>query len=215
MPPFKPKFTPTTNIYPRLSSSCHLEIECKFAPTSHSLHLLRTNKGTPPFKSFNPLPTASFTDTYLDTLSRTLMSQGIYIRMRNGFLSAKVRHAGDYTNSRCTETSCEAEVRALCRAGFRAVDAEERGIEDLEEVAEIWTMREQWDIEGFRVVVDRTHWGHVVGEVEVEGPVAEVGDEDVADGRIERFMKEYEWAFPKGEAVGKLSAFLEWEWKGA
>lgn len=81
----------------------------------------------------------------------------------------------------------------------------------------------------FTVILDKTDFGHVVGEVELEkevtvtvagGGAIKKEEEQQVDGmavsqviagmdrEIDKFMKRYEWAFPPGKPVGKLSAYF-------
>jgi thiamine-triphosphatase len=90
----------------------------------------------------------------------------------------------------------------------------------LQKVAEFKTEREEWDIEGFRVVLDEADFGWCVGEVELCREVLG-GDEESArekgtemDRQIERFMAECGWAFPEGKVEGKLLAYFRWKKEG-
>ena len=67
-----------------------LEVERKFLPTATSISLLRTNTGKPPFRSFESLGVSHTHDVYYDR-ENVLLSQGIYVRRRNGNWEAKVR----------------------------------------------------------------------------------------------------------------------------
>jgi thiamine-triphosphatase len=70
-------------------------------------------------------------------------------------------------------------------------------------------------------VVDKTDFGHTVGEVELQQEVdfAESTEEEFGqekqkamedmDQRIARFMDRYSWAFTPGEPKGKLTAYFE------
>jgi thiamine-triphosphatase len=91
----------------------------------------------------------------------------------------------------------------------------------LETLAEFVTTREAWVVDGeFKVVRDRMDFGHEVGEVELQvevgGREGEVMGEvekgavmEEMDQRIERFMQRYAWAWERGDAVGKLTAYFE------
>jgi thiamine-triphosphatase len=86
---------------------------------------------------------------------------------------------------------------------------EDTGLRSLKKIAEFRTKRESWDIDGFKVVIDRADFGHRVGGVELCGEVGEDSKKAGVemDRRIEEFMKEHAWAFPVGKAMGKLSAY--------
>lgn len=49
-------------------------------------------------------------------------------------------------------------------------------------VAEFTTCKETWVVEGLGVVVDRTGFGHMVGEVEIEVVVGEGDSGSVGEG---------------------------------
>jgi thiamine-triphosphatase len=85
-------------------------------------------------------------------------------------------------------------------------------------LAEFVTTREAWVVDGeFRVVRDVMDFGHEVGEVElqveVDGEKMSEGEKGVVmeemDRRVEAFMDRYGWAWERGEAVGKLTAYFE------
>lgn len=68
----------------------------------------------------------------------------------------------------------------------------------------------------FDVMLDRTCFGHAVGEVElIAGRAGTGADYDVGDGhqRIDDFMRKYAWFFGGGEGgkkvEGKFSAYFE------
>lgn len=68
----------------------------------------------------------------------------------------------------------------------------------------------------FDVMLDRTCFGHAVGEVElIAGRAGTETDDDAGEGhqRIDDFMRKYAWFFGGGEGgkkvKGKLSAYFE------
>ncbi|KAF1963146.1 hypothetical protein CC80DRAFT_588607 [Byssothecium circinans] len=212
-----------------------LEIERKFAPTPSSLALLRTNSSTPAFTRHEYLGSRSIRDEYFDHASGALMRRGVYLRSRDGVWEVKVRRGGGYVDSCFEESREEGRVwgvvgEVLREEGVREeVDDGGKGKGDDGRTSERWecgcvadirTVRESWDVDGFRVVVDRMGFGHVVGEVEVEVEVEVGGDGDgneaedvekVMQGRIERFMGEHPDVFPRGGVEGKLSAYFRME----
>lgn len=75
----------------------------------------------------------------------------------------------------------------------------------------------------FRVDVDTTDFGHIVGEVELIGSLRYTNSEhreeeeerekklkQEMDQDIKAFMQSYPEAFPAGRPLGKLSAYFRW-----
>lgn len=89
-------------------------------------------------------------------------------------------------------------------------------VHPLQKVAEFTSVREEWDLDCFRVVIDKADFGWCVGEVELCESVKVVdGDEESVkkkgeqmDEEIRDFLGRYKWAFPRGEVEGKLSAWF-------
>lgn len=241
MPPVKQQYSILPNlpklhqgaepsrIFPSIPKPYHytkpahiLEVERKFLPTKSSISRLRANEGNPPFGSFKPLGVCHTHDVYYDR-NNMLLSQGIYVRLRNRAWEAKVRQGGDYTNSQFREYEGEEGVVEIVKRAWEMLEGNGREfkgyektdtiLQGLKPIAEFKTKRAEWAIDGFRVVVDQADFGHTVGEVElcfdVENEGEEVGLE--MDEKIEGFMKGNAWAFPEGKAMGKLAAY--WQWK--
>ncbi|KAF2689606.1 hypothetical protein K458DRAFT_247109, partial [Lentithecium fluviatile CBS 122367] len=221
-----------------------LEVERKFMPTPSSIATLRANTGHPPFTTHTPLGHTKFRDVYFDK-SNVLLSNGIYIRTRDDIWEAKVRYLpspssgsnptstypNDFVNSAMLETTDTRRIAEIVDKAFRRHTGTQYVMElaDLTPVAMLRTSREAWDVEGFRVVVDETDFGHVVGEVELcllgesRGGKGGEGEKEEKDWqrnteemnkRIEEFMKAHAWAFPMGDGgkvVGKLSAYFAWK----
>ena len=89
-------------------------------------------------------------------------------------------------------------------------------LEQLQKVAEFETARERWVVdEGYEVVVDRTPFGWIGGEVEKVVTVGK-GDDETGiakkiDVEVEEFMYKFAWAFPvQGVVIGKLTAYFDW-----
>ncbi|KAF2222318.1 hypothetical protein BDZ85DRAFT_296496 [Elsinoe ampelina] len=120
------------------------------------------NAGSPPFAALRRLPDQRFTDTYLDSCGR-LMAEGIYIRRRNGDYEAKVSLGGTFTKSQFQEIDGKDDVELyLKKHGIK--------IGDLASIARFSTHRMAWIAdEEFLVVMDKTCFGHQVGEVEYMG----------------------------------------------
>jgi thiamine-triphosphatase len=196
---------------PRAVNTLKLEVERKFS--SLAVYPLTTNGGRPPFHNLKPLGDRTLHDIYYDR-SRLLSSSGIWVRQRDGHWQAKIKRGGNYNNSRFEETSNINDIAKHVRevTGFAQSDSAFFG---LSPTATITTYRESWRADDkFKIVLDRTDFGHVVGEVELE---EEVDIEDRChmnkimtgmDLEIARFMRRYAWAFTSGTPTGKLSAYF-------
>ncbi|KAK2853338.1 hypothetical protein FQN49_005171 [Arthroderma sp. PD_2] len=206
-----------------------IEVERKFSCGPESKEIFRSNKGLPPFRNIQYVGQRTFEDTYFDC-QRLLTTNGIWVRRRNGAWQAKVRtdHSNStYTNSRFEELSKPSEILKLVQSFRREVGylpTEESGCDvrnsGLEVMARFTTYRDIWKFdERFEVVLDRTDFGHWVGEVELQQEVNVDDDETKAlaqrhaksaemDEDIQSFMEHYRWAFPVDNPVGKLSAYF-------
>ncbi|KAF1916981.1 hypothetical protein BDU57DRAFT_548574 [Ampelomyces quisqualis] len=230
MTPLKRAFA-QTRIYQHAASiitkpGFSLEVERKFVPTPASLVRLRKNNGDPPFHSHTYLGRKVLKEFYLQHRSIDLMSHGIYLRVRNGVYEAKVRRAGNRTNTTSHELVGEKEVGGFIATAFPHAALR---LEDMLPCCWMRTLRDEWKVDGFNVAVDHTlfgHWKtgrpaypqlpHLVAEVELcrAGNSEDEGAE--LDRGIETFMEKNEWAFPSTEkAVGKLVAWERWSERGA
>lgn len=209
-------------------SPATLEVERKFAPTPISIQQLATNAGTPPFASLIRQGTTNLEDAYYDTADEALCKAGVWLRRRGDKWEAKIRVGGDFTNSAFEEVTNVKDISAmLARLVPGAALDPHDGLMGgrIEEVAMLVSERNKFLVdEKFTVVLDKTDFGHVVGEVELERAVSAAGEKDDAgdqsehrkraqmiaemDQEIDEFMKQYVWAFPPGRPVGKLSAYF-------
>ncbi|KJZ75268.1 hypothetical protein HIM_05462 [Hirsutella minnesotensis 3608] len=194
-----------------------LEVERKFAPTPTSLRLLADNAGSPPFRCHQFQGDSSFEDVYFDTNTHALSTRGIWLRRRGVDWEAKVRVSGDYTKSAFKELTGVDAISALLRATFPgtelATDGPTGGGLQWHESARLGTLRTTYRVDHrFSVVVDKTDFGHCVGEVELEEPAGEMLENTELVRQMEKgideFMARYAWAFPRGNVVGKLSAYF-------
>lgn len=223
------------HVFPRIS--CHfgkiasthsgrvqirrLEVERKFLVTPVAVSYLRSNRGGSRFKKHESLGKQTTQDTYYDR-NGLLFSKGVYIRRRNGHWEAKIRTGGDFINSAFTEVDGNNAVKEVIEQSL-TVSADGLSIEEmLEPCAEFVTERESWIMDGkFKVDVDTTDFGHIVGEVELTGTLryanGEHGEEEEErekklkqemDQDIKAFMQSYPEAFPAGRPLGKLSAYF-------
>ncbi|MCJ1408704.1 hypothetical protein MMC19_002779 [Ptychographa xylographoides] len=198
---------------PRIIRSV-LEVERKFAPPVDFLSRLIANRGPPAFECIQYTGQSSFEDIYYDH-NNTLYSHGIWVRNRSGAWQAKIRRGGDFINSQFTELSNIDDIRHLVESHSGHTGSKEYTF-GLTEFARFVTQRRSWKVEGgFEIVYDETDFGHTVGEVELQK--ANTGDKENAereseqaremDEDIKRFMERYNWAFPPGKPVGKLTAY--------
>jgi thiamine-triphosphatase len=207
-----------------------LEVERKFTPTKDSIARLRNNDGSPLFISHAYHGRKLIKDTYIDSDSEILMNKGIYYRMRNGEFEAKVRKGGDRVNSSFVEFNGREECEKVLASA--AADANLR-LEQLQRLLKPWgelhTLRDEWKIDDFNVVIDSTLFvsqihgqsvsqqePHVVGEVELcqDSLHEDQGyAEKEMDEKIKAFMERHAWAFPSSDrkVVGKLTAFEKWK----
>lgn len=197
------------------------------------MNRLKANSGSPAFGSLECLGQSTFTDTYFDDPVSTLSTQGVWVRQRGTDWQAKIRQGGDYTNSQFQELSCPDEIGRMIKSyniqysGPALLLGSDKSF-GLKSMAQFTTIREGWKADKkFKIVLDRTDYGHAVGEVklelemEMESNKKKNNDENEKlwaaerqgmatqmDRQIETFMQKYSWAFPDGKAVGKLSAYF-------
>lgn len=195
-----------------------LEVERKF---SHiAVKDLTSHIGSPPFRSLKRLPGKNFTDVYYDK-SNILSSNGIWLRQRDGLWQAKIRQGGNISNSKFEEITDLDEIARHVRA-LTGVKGNQNDFFGLEKLAAITTFRRSWLADDeFSIVLDRTDFGHTVGEVELQDSIqfearsqcAISGLKDAKmnemDNKIIHFMNCYSWAFGKESPKGKLTAFFE------
>lgn len=194
----------------RLRKVC-LEVERKFSRLR--IYPLVADGGSPPFSSLQCFGSKTFCDMYFD--KQNLLSQsGIWVRQRDGKWQSKVRQAGDFNDSQFQETQDLAEISRHVELVTK-ISAPHSEAFGLSQIARIITHREMWKADNqFNIVLDRTDFGHIVGEVEIEALVSVRSDEeakkhcDSMDREIVTFMQRYSWAFDCSPAVGKLTAYF-------
>lgn len=189
----------------------------------------KANSGSPAFGSLEYLGQSTFTDTYFDDPVSTLSTQGVWVRQRGTDWQAKIRQGGDYTNSQFQELSCPDDIaRKIKSCNIEYSPSGSDKSFGLQSMARFTTIREAWEADKkFKIVLDRTDFGHAVGEVELEEVMEPNNDENEAlwaakrqgmtvqmDRQIETFMQDYSWAFPDGKPVGKLSAYFAFKKEG-
>ncbi|EXJ56390.1 adenylate cyclase [Cladophialophora yegresii CBS 114405] len=198
----------------RTPSIVLLEVERKFA--SLKCYPLRVDSGFPPFSSLTDLGHRHFHDTYYD-YNGQLWKKGTWLRRRDGEWQMKIRGGGDYINSRSEEVSDLATISTHIKS-LTGLDYDAKRLFGLSHFASFSTRRRAWIADSeFKIVLDRTDFGHTVGEVELETSV-NARDGGAAqsvmrsmDERIVAFVRHYAWAFSSETPVGKLSAYFAWQ----
>ena len=192
-----------------LRNKIHLEVERKFSQLR--VYPLHQAGGTPGFHRILYLGSSTFTDTYFDK-NKLLADKGIWLRQRDGKWEGKVRQAGNFINSQFREVNRIEDIQDQVGSLTGSADSKHFG---LSQTATIKTFRETWKAnDRFTVVLDRTDFGHEVGEVELAETVTWESNEQIKihsqnmDDEIERFMRKYHWAFGDRPAIGKLTAFF-------
>lgn len=188
-----------------------LEVERKFSRLR--VDRLTIDGGQPPFSSLHYLGHRTFHDVYYDQHGK-LAAAGTWLRQRDGRWQSKIRQAGDYINSQFREIEDIEDIRRHVHS-ITHISAPPEHTFGLSPMAQLTTHRSTWQADGrFKIVLDRTDFGHVVGEVELEAQVLVHRAEDarhqcrVMDGELQRFMQRYSWAFDSSPAVGKLTAYF-------
>ncbi|KAL8784927.1 MAG: hypothetical protein Q9213_003669 [Squamulea squamosa] len=183
-----------------------LEVESKFLFNPSLVATFQSNKGCPAFKRLEALGTHSFIDTYYD--HRDILSKnGIWLRQRtsSGFelLEAKVRISGNFSRSTFDEIIDHKQITDTIRPHLPQFNMKKQNL-GLHLLAKYTTTRQEFRADDrFTVVLDRTDFGHSVGEVELK-----MEDEAEAHQEIDLFMARYPWFFTNGKAEGKLEAYF-------
>ncbi|KAI9763321.1 MAG: hypothetical protein M1840_000586 [Geoglossum simile] len=181
-----------------------LEVEQKFCFSPSLVRLLHLNKGNPPFSSLRYLGTNRFHDAYFDRTSHTLAHNSIWIRRRDARWEAKRRTEGDFIRSAFEEINSPGRIHDLiCRYLPGSPNAQENF--GLDMYCQFRTTRETYLADRkFSIMLDKTDFGHSVGEVEVEA-------EDAVEAlrEINAFMDKYPWFFQKERPKSKLTAYFE------
>lgn len=208
-------FTRAASTHPDRVQTC-LEVERKFIVTPAANSYLRSNGGGSGFNKHENLGKLTTNDIYYDR-DGLLFSKGVYVRQRNGHWEAKIRTGGDFINSAFAEIDGNIAVKEIIKQNLRGFTDGADIEEILKPCAEFATDRESWMIDGkFKVDVDKTDFGHTVGEVELTRTLEYVNEEEAKlkglkekmDQEIKLFMQSYPQAFPVGRPVGKLSAYF-------
>lgn len=194
------------------SREIYLEVERKFPCLQ--VYPLAADSGDPPFSSLQHLGFKTFCDTYFD--EQGLLSQaGTWVRQRDGQWQSKVQQAGDANDSQFRETQDLEEIRDQVELVTKKSAAPSEAF-GLSQIAKFVTHREMWKADDrFNIVLDRTDFGHVVGEVELEATISIQSDDeakkhgDIMNAEVVAFMQRYSWAFASNSATGKLTAYFE------
>lgn len=119
-----------------------------------------------------------------------------------------------YLRSTFLEVNSLADIHRLVRTHFGHNAPGPEDCFGLEVLCDFRTDREHATVDDdFDVVLDRTCFGHAVGEVELiagrAGRGISNGNSEEGHRRIDAFMKKYTWFFGGKEIKGKLSAYFE------
>lgn len=188
-----------------------LEVERKFSRLR--VDRLTIDGGNPPFSSLQFLGHRTFRDVYYDRHG-SLATAGTWLRQRDGRWQSKIRQAGDYINSQFRELEDVEGIRRHVHSITNILAPPEHAF-GMSQIAQLTTYRSTWQADNrFKIVLDRTDFGHVVGEVELEAQVLVRNAEEarhqchLMDVELQRFMQRYNWAFDSGPAIGKLTAYF-------
>ena len=193
------------------------EVEQKFNFTLRSLHWFLQAINHP--RNYRPrlkleyCGQSVFCDTYFDTHQR-LSKQGLWVRKR--CISSKsdrweAKQRSDTSDSNFAQTTFEEtedvdRIQKMVQIHTHAA-LDSTSNFGLEPFAEFTTERSTFKAAKgkFTIVLDKTDFGHRVGEVEM---MAE--DAEQAHAEIDTFMKKHAWFFDRSEKpIGKLTAYLE------
>lgn len=161
----------------RYLSTIRLEVKRKFAALNHSPP--RADCGRPPFRSLQHLGRNDFQDVYYDHEGR-LSRAGTWLRQTNGKWESEIARGGDYTNSQF-EKSPDPDTISANIQRLTGLDNGVLQSFSLSRIATLTTFRESWKADHkFKVVFDRTDFGHAIGEVELETEVHVKNEQEIA-----------------------------------
>ncbi|MCJ1304488.1 hypothetical protein MMC08_007300 [Hypocenomyce scalaris] len=180
-----------------------LGIEQRFIFRLSLLSRFRANQGTPLFRQLKFLGVHSFEDAYFDVYHK-LSKKGLWVRKRDHVWHAKQKTDGTSTHSAFEETTDPAEIREMIRKHLPQCGSAEDNF-GLRRLCRFKTSRENYLADGkFMVALDKTNFGHAVGEVELMAQDAQSAHKEVED-----FIKKYSWFFGTETAKSKLTAYFE------
>ncbi|MCJ1227833.1 hypothetical protein MMC12_004492 [Toensbergia leucococca] len=181
-----------------------LEVEQKFSFCVSKLAKFKANLGNPPFRQRSKVEEKNFQDVYYDS-NNVLSKNGIWLRLRGCDWELKRRVSGSFAKSTFEEVTDRAEIKKEVRWYFPGCPS----IDDnfgLNEICRFSNLRQSWDVDKkFRVILDKTDFGHTVGEVEHLA----AKDPEKAHADIDDFMLKYAWFFDRKNPKGKLTAYFE------
>lgn len=208
-----------------------LEIERKFAFQRSLVSQFRRNMGNPPFSRLQFLGQRNIHDIYYDSrvpdgqkTKDILASHGVWVRRRNNIWEAKQRVASSdsvldckdnpYLRTIFKELSCLKDIYTLLSRYIPTpplVGNPNRNF-GLQSIIDFTTFREEYLADHrFRISLDKTCFGHRVGEIEL---LVEPGAEEQAQREVDVFMERYRWFFlsygdeGKCTVKGKLTAYF-------
>ena len=161
------------------------------------------NQGSPAFRDLKHRATVVFEDTYYDS-ANILSTNSLWVRRRDRQWEAKKRIAGNYTWSTFEEIADTNRIHTLVKQHFPNAPGVEANF-GLGILCRFETTRQEFLADDkFTVALDRTNFGHSVGEVEI---MAE--DDSNAQEEIDSFLTRYSWFFNTEKPKGKLTAYFE------
>lgn len=179
------------------------EVEQKFTYALGNLTKFYRNQGTPPFRQLKSVNVDHWEEIYYDSKHK-LSSTGLWVRKRSYEWQAKQKVPGStFARSTFHETKDVSEIQEMIRKRFPECPGPEKEF-GLSELCQFYSTREEYLAdEKFTVILDKTSFGHTVGEVELQAE-----DAERAHGEIDAFMAKYAWFFDKRNPTGKLSAYF-------
>ena len=180
-----------------------LEYERKFGFCLTRLPKFMANQGSPAFRHLKHRATVVFEDTYYDTAD-ILSTNNLWVRRRDRQWEAKRQIAGNYSWSTSEEILDTNRIHTLVKQHFPNAPGVEANF-GLGILCRFETTRQEFLAdEKFTVALDRTDFGHAVGEVEIM-----TDDNSNTQEEIDSFLTRYSWFFDKGKPKGKLTAYFE------
>jgi hypothetical protein len=202
-----------------------LSVERRFTPSKDSILRLAKNSGDKPFLKHVYLGRRVIKEFYIldDTVQDKHPPHRYLVRMRNGNLEAKIETLGIGKGSAFATIYGKRVVKDLFGPG------QIQNLADLEPFNWMRTIREGWELDGFRVAVDHTLfgswlWGKAIypqkpfciGKVELSRNWSTAKlkrlEAQEMDRKLDEFLKQHELTFPdsEGGVYGKSEAFEKW-----
>lgn len=160
-----------------------VEVERKFRYEPVFINRFKANSGSPAFASLEYLGQSKFTDKYFDDPVSTLFRRGVWVRQRGTKWQAKIRQGG-IISTRNFESYRVQTISVGWSSCTYNIEYSPLGSDKsfgLTRMARFTTNREAWKADKkFKIVLDKTDFGHSVGEVELELEMDPNNDENEA-----------------------------------